>query len=408
MKKILQLLLLSFIITACLNQNDAIQVPVDAKPIGLSIAMEKRVSQDNEFAFDLLKKTIVSSGETNVFVSPLSVSIALGMAWNGANGTTRTEMETALKMSGMLVGDINNYYKIMQTTLPSIDPTTKLSIANSMWYKTGFEVKPAFLKVNAESFNAYLKELDFTKVWAADTINNWCSKRTNTLIPVIIDQIPSNAVMYLINAVYFKGIWSKQFEKKNTSLQKFTNEAGNQGNVNMMYQKDTFRYAETETAQYLDMPYGNNAFSMTVILPAANKSPAEVLNSLTTDSWNSTLSQLSLREVMVYLPRFKVTNKFKLNNVLQDMGMKLAFSDLADFSNISDLPLQISEVIHKTYVTVDEEGTEAAAVTSIGIIATAMPVIPVFRVDKPFLFVIREKSTGVILFIGKMGNVDLY
>ena len=408
MKKIFQLLLLSFIITACSNQNDAIQVPVDAKPIGLSIAMEKRVSQDNEFAFDLLKKTIVSSGETNVFVSPLSVSIALGMAWNGAGGTTRTEMETALKMSGMSVGDINNYYKIMQTTLPSIDPTTKLSIANSMWYKTGFEVKPAFLKVNAESFNAYLKELDFTKVWAADTINNWCSKRTNTLIPVIIDQIPSNAVMYLINAVYFKGIWSKQFEKKNTSLQKFTNEAGNQGNVNMMYQKDTFRYAETETAQYLDMPYGNNAFSMTVILPAANKSPAEVLNSLTTDSWNSTLSQLSLREVMVYLPRFKVTNKFKLNNVLQDMGMKLAFSDLADFSNISDLPLQISEVIHKTYVTVDEEGTEAAAVTSIGIIATAMPVIPVFRVDKPFLFVIREKSTGVILFIGKMGNVDLY
>ena len=408
MKKILQLLLLSFIITACLNQNDAIQVPVDAKPIGLSIAMEKRVSQDNEFAFDLLKKTVISSGETNVFVSPLSVSIALGMAWNGANGTTRTEMETALKMSGMLVGDINNYYKIMQTTLPSIDPTTKLSIANSMWYKTGFEVKPAFLKVNAESFNAYLKELDFTKVWAADTINNWCSKRTNTLIPVIIDQIPSNAVMYLINAVYFKGIWSKQFEKKNTSLQKFTNEAGNQGNVNMMYQKDTFRYAETETAQYLDMPYGNNAFSMTVILPVANKSPAEVLNSLTTDSWNSTLSQLSLREVMVYLPRLKVTNKFKLNDVLQNMGMKLAFSDLADFSNISDLPLQISEVIHKTYVTVDEEGTEAAAVTSIGIIATAMPVIPVFRVDKPFLFVIREKSTGVILFIGKMGNVDLY
>ena len=408
MKKILQLLLLSFIITACLNQNDAIQVPVDAKPIGLSIAMEKRVSQDNEFAFDLLKKTIVSSGETNVFVSPLSVSIALGMAWNGANGTTRTEMETALKMSGMLVGDINNYYKIMQTTLPSIDPTTKLSIANSMWYKTGFEVKPAFLKVNAESFNAYLKELDFTKVWAADTINNWCSKRTNTLIPVIIDQIPSNAVMYLINAVYFKGIWSKQFEKKNTSLQKFTNDAGSQGNVNMMFQKDTFRYAETETAQYLDLPYGNKAFSMTVILPAANKSPADILNSLTTDTWNSTLNQLNLREVMVYLPRFKVTNKFKLNDVLQDMGMKLAFSDLADFSNISDLPLQISEVIHKTYVSVDEEGTEAAAVTSIGIIATAMPVIPVFRVDKPFLFVIREKSTGVILFIGKMGNVDLY
>jgi len=408
MKKIFQLLLLSFIITACSNQNDAIQVPVDAKPIGLSIAMEKRVSQDNEFAFDLLKKTIVNSGETNVFVSPLSVSIALGMAWNGANGTTRTEMETALKMSGMSVGDINNYYKIMQSALPSIDPTTKLSIANSMWYRTGFEVKPDFLKVNSDYFNAYVKELDFSKAWAVDTINNWCAKKTNSLIPTIIDQIPSNAVMYLMNAVYFKGIWRKQFDKKNTSVLKFTNEGGIRGDVNMMYQKDTFRYAETETAQYLDLPYGNKAFSMTVILPALNKSPVDILNSLTTDSWNSTLNQLNLREVMVYLPRFKVTNKFKLNDVLQDMGMKLAFSDLADFSNISDLPLQISEVIHKTYVSVDEEGTEAAAVTSIGIIATAMPVIPVFRVDKPFLFVIREKSTGVILFIGKMGNVDLY
>jgi len=409
MKRYYKLIIFVLFAAGCNSKNDpVVQSPVEAKPISLSSNMLVRVNQDNEFAFDLLKKTMVSSGETNVFVSPLSVSIALGMAWNGAGGTTRKEMETALKMSGMSVSDINNYYKIMQTSLLTIDPTTKLSIANSMWYKTGFEVKPGFLNVNTEYFNARLKELDFTKAWAADTINNWCSKKTNTLIPTIIDQIPSNAVMYLINAVYFKGIWSRQFEKKNTSVQKFTNEAGNQGNVNMMYQKDTFRYAETETAQYLDLPYGNKAFSMTVILPAANKTPADILNSLTTDTWNNALSQLNPREIMVYLPRFKVTNKFNLNDELKKMGMNLAFSDLADFSNISDLPLQISEVIHKTYVTVDEEGTEAAAVTSIGIITTAMPVIPVFRVDKPFVFVIREKSTGVILFIGKMGSVDLY
>jgi len=241
-----------------------------------------------------------------------------------------------------------------------------------------------------------------------DTINNWCAKKTNSLIPTIIDQIPSDAVMYLMNAVYFKGIWRKQFEKKNTSVLKFTNEAGIQGDVNMMYQKDTFGYAETETAQYLDLPYGNKAFSMTVILPAANKTTADVLNALITDIWSSTLSSLYEREVMVYLPRFKVSNKFKLNDELQNMGMKLAFTDFADFTNLTSIPVQISEVIHITYVTVDEEGTEAAAVTSIGIINTSMPVIPVFRVDKPFLFVIREKSTGVILFIGKVGNVDKY
>jgi len=406
----MKFIILVLLTTSCTVQNEPkpILVPVDAKPITLRAGLEKRVSQDNEFAIDLLKKTITASGETNVFVSPLSVSIALGMAWNGANGTTKSEMETALKMSGMTTADINDYYKIMQSTLPTIDPTTKLSIANSMWYRTGFVVKPDFLKVNSDYFNAYIKELDFTKAWAVDTINNWCAKKTNSLIPTIIDQIPSDAVMYLMNAVYFKGIWRKQFDKKNTSVLKFTNEAGIQGDVNMMYQKDTFGYAETETAQYLDLPYGNKAFSMTVILPAANKTTADVLNALITDIWSSTLSSLYEREVMVYLPRFKVSNKFKLNDELQNMGMKLAFTDFADFTNLTSIPVQISEVIHKTYVTVDEEGTEAAAVTSIGIINTSMPVIPVFRVDKPFLFVIREKSTGVILFIGKVGNVDKY
>ena len=410
MKDIIKFIILVLLTTSCTVQNEPkpIPVPVDAKPIALRAGLEKRVSQDNEFAIDLLKKTITASGETNVFVSPLSVSIALGMAWNGANGTTKSEMETALKMSGMTTADINDYYKIMQSTLPTIDPTTKLSIANSMWYRTGFVVKPDFLKVNSDYFNSYIKELDFTKAWAVDTINNWCAKKTNSLIPTIIDQIPSDAVMYLMNAVYFKGIWRKQFEKKNTSVLKFTNEAGIQGDVNMMYQKDTFGYAETESAQYLDLPYGNKAFSMTVILPAANKTTADVLNALITDIWSSTLSSLYEREVMVYLPRFKVSNKFKLNDELQNMGMKLAFTDFADFTNLTSIPVQISEVIHKTYVTVDEEGTEAAAVTSIGIINTSMPVIPVFRVDKPFLFVIREKSTGVILFIGKVGNVDKY
>jgi len=410
MKSIIEFIIIVLFTISCTAQNDPqpTPVPVDAKPIALRAGLEKRASQDNEFAIDLLKKTITTTGETNVFVSPLSVSIALGMVWNGANGTTKTEMETALKMSGLSAADINDYYKIMQSTLPSVDPTTKLSIANSVWYKTGFIVKPDFLKVNSDYYNAYIKELDFTKAWAVDTINNWCAKKTNSLIPTIIEKIPSNAVMYLMNAVYFKGIWRKQFEKKNTSVLKFTNETGNQADVNMMYQKGTFGYTETETAQYLDLPYGNKAFSMTVILPVTNKTTADVLNTLTTESWNTTLSHFSEREVMVYLPRFKVTNKFKLNDELQNMGMKLAFSDFADFTKMTSIPVQISEVIHKTYVTVDEEGTEAAAVTSIGMITTSMPEITVFKVDKPFLFVIREKSTGVILFIGKVGNVEKY
>ena len=412
MKTIYKILIVILVTAGCSAQNDPIiKVPADAKPIQLSANLEKRVSQDNEFAFDLLKNTIASSGETNVFVSSLSVSIALGMTWNGANGSTKTEMETALKMSGMSVKDINDYYNIMQSTLPTIDPTTKLTIANSLWYSNGFEVKPDFLKVNSDYFNAYIKELDFSKAWAVDTINNWCAKKTNNLIKKPLDQIPSDAVMYLVNAIYFKGIWRKHFETKNTTEANFTNESGSQVKVNMMYQKDTFSYVQDAYAQYLDMPYGNKAFSMTVILPNEGKTTTDVLNQLTTTYWNTLFLNMPTREVEVYMPRFKTQNKFLLNDPLKSMGMNLAFSDNADFTNIANANLKITKVIHDTYVEVTEEGTEAAAVTVVEIIETAMPVpppTPVFKVNKPFLFVIRENSTGVILFIGKMGNVDKY
>lgn len=400
------------IFASCTTKDDPkIEIPVDAKSIVLSANSAKRVSQDNDFAFDLFKNTLTTSKETNVFISPLSVSIALGMAWNGANGQTRTEMEAALKMSGMTVSDINAYYKVMQSTLPSIDPTTKLSIANSLWYRTGFPVKTSFLKVNTDYFNAYVKEMDFSKAWAVDTINNWCSAKTNKMIPSVLTEIPSEIVMYLVNAVYFKGIWRKKFDKANTKEANFTNELGNTMKVNMMYQKDTFAYKSDAYAQYLDMPYGNKAFSMTVILPADGKTTSDVLTSLTMEKWNSIISYMSTSEVEVYLPRFSNKNNLSLIPPLQNMGMNLAFSDNADFTNIADANLLISSIKHVTNIEVTEQGTEAAAVTIIGVGVTSMPIkppTPVFNVNKPFLYVIREKSTGVILFIGKMGKVDKF
>jgi len=408
MKKLFQLVAIVLLTIGCTGQNDPLPIPEDAKPIVLRVGLEKRVTQDNEFAFNLFKKTIETSGETNVFVSPLSVSIALGMTWNGAKGQTKTEMETALKMTGLSATDINDYYKIMQSTLPAIDPTTKLSLANSIWYRTGFQVKTDFLQINTNYFNAEVREIDFAQAWAKDTINNWCARKTNNLIPTVLDEIPDNAVMYLINAVYFKGIWRKQFDTKKTFETDFTNEAKQSVKVNMMYQKETFNYTQDDNAQYLDMPYGNKAFSMTVILPNEGKTTTDLLNSLTVDSWKNTLQSMKEQEIDVYMPRFKTKNKFLLNDELKNMGMKLAFEDLADFTNIADDDLLISKVIHDTYVEVTEKGTEAAAVTVVEIITTSMPLNPVFRVNKPFIYIIREKSTGVILFIGKMGNVDKY
>lgn len=407
MKTLIKILIIGLLVAGCTSENEPNIIPEDSKPIVLKASQQIRVSQDNEFAFDLFKKTIADSKEINVLTSPLSVSIALGMAWNGATDETKTGMETALKMSGLSVDDINGYYKVMQTTLPEIDPTTTLNIANSVWYRTGYPVKQEFFDVNINYFNAEVRELDFSQTWAVDTINNWCARKTNDHVTDILDEIPGDAVMYLINAVYFKGIWRKQFDKKLTKEKPFTNEANNQVNVNMMYQKDTFNYTSDAYAQYLDMPYGNKAFSMTVILPLEGKKIDDVLQNLTVENWNTNLNNLSSQEVEVYFPRFKSKNKFRLNDVLKSMGMHRAFEDHNEFKNINEGSLFISRVLHDTSIEVTEEGTEAAAVTVVELREKAS-FNPIVNVNRPFLYVIREQSTGVILFIGKMGNVEKY
>lgn len=405
MKKSVLFLLSLLMFAACEQPEVKLK---DAEPIPLKAGMEKRVQQDNAFAFDLFRQVLINNAdEKNIFISPLSVSIALGMAWNGANGETKTEMATALKMSGMTEDEINEYYQIMLSALPEVDPSTKLNIANSIWYREGFPVKDEYLKVNSDYFNAEVRELDFAKPDALSIINGWCAEKTNNLIKNPLDKISADAMMYLINAIYFKGIWVKKFEK-DTYKANFYAEGGNTVQVDMMQQKDTFGYREDEMAQYLDLPYGNKAFSMTVILPREGKTTDEVLETLDTEKWNNIINGFSSHEVQIYLPKFKTTGKYELKEPLMQMGMVKAFTDQADFSNISDINLLISRIIHSTYCSVDQEGTEAAAVTVVEFELTSMPMNYVFNANRPFIFVIREKSTGVILFMGKMGQVELY
>ncbi|MDP4277441.1 MAG: serpin family protein [Bacteroidota bacterium] len=378
----------------------------DGGTIQLRSELQKRVSQDNAFSLDLLKKTITETNKTNVFISPLSVSMCLGMVWNGAAGTTRTEMEKALQMEGMTVDEINQYYQILIDSLPQADSKTKLSLANSIWYKKNFSVKQSFLDVNKNYFKAEIQPLDFASPSAVTTINNWCDSKTNHLISSIIDEIPENAVMYLINALYFKGIWTIQFDPKETRLANFTTEAGTAVPVNMMNKAMKVLYRYDPYAQYVDLPYGNGTFSMTLILPNQGKTTSQVLDYLTPSQLNTVLAHLDSAFVEIGLPRFKEECKFELNDELIAMGMPQAFTDQADFSNISDWEILISKVLHKTYIEVTEEGTKAAAVTSTEIVATSIP--PQVTVNKPFLFLIREKGTGVILFAGKMGAVSKY
>jgi serpin B len=400
------LLLLSFLPSCEMLQDE--EENVKPKEIVLRAPLQKRVVQDNDFAFELLRKTIANNDDENVFLSPMSVSIALGMALNGAENETETQIASVLQLRDMTYAEINEYYKIMQSNLPGVDPKVKLSIANAVWYDKLFNVKQSFLDVNAENFDAYIKMLDFQSPAALDTINSWCSRKTNKLIPTILDEIPAEAVMYLTNAIYFKGLWSKKFDKKNTREAEFRNQNNQNVSVNMMSLKDTFMYYEDETAQYLSMPYGGKAFSMTVMLPVEGKSTDSLLVGFDATKWQNIQTGMTGREVQVFMPRLKVENKFKLKETLEDMGMPVAFTPMANFSGISDTPVMISDVIHKTYVTVDEEGTEAAAVTAVQFEYTSIPEYKLFNVNRPFVFIISEKSTGVILFAGKIGNPAKY
>ena len=408
MKAILMSILLAVVFTACEVKEVIIDTPKDAEAIALKANLQKRVAQDNDFSFELLRQTIASSKDDNVTVSPLSVSMALGMTLNGARGETKSQMETALYLSGLSTDEINEYYKTLITELPTIDPLTKLSIANSIWYRDNFAVKADFLKTNVDYFNAYVKALDFNKDWAKDSINNWVNKNTKGLIPSIVDQINSDAVMYLVNAVYFKGVWRLKFDKNLTQEGNFKNAKGVNQKVNFMKQENSFGYYADQNAEYVDLEYGNKAFSMTFILPNEGKSTSDILQNLNAKNFATITDNIRNKALILYLPRFKTESKFELNAPLKAMGMPLAFTDMADFGNIADARLLISKVMHKTYLALDEEGTEAAAVTSVEIGVTSIPIIPEVRFDKPFVFVLREKSTGVVLFTGSIGAVEKY
>jgi len=376
-------------------------------PIQLRAALLPQVARDNTFALQLFSKMAANTGDSNIVISPLSISIALGMAWNGAAAETKAEMTNLLGTNGMADSLVNQYYEVMQKSLPVVDSSTVVNLANSLWYAPDFIVKPSYLKLNQDFFDAEIRKIDFHQTWAKDTINAWVDVKTNHLIDQILNAT-SDERMILINAVYFKGVWVKPFDPEKTFTSTFTKQNGGTKQVKMMCMLDTLRYGEDSNAQYLDLPYGNGAYSMTLVLPKTGKTTTTVLSALTPELLNTTVSSLSTQQVQVFLPRFKVECDFSLVKPLKALGMKLAFTDIADFSSISQEPVMISNILHKTFVEVTEKGTKATAVTVVIFVTTSLPNYPTFSADKPFLFFIRENGTKVILFAGKVGDIDNY
>jgi len=396
------LLLGLFVLWGCSTPNSPQPKPAPE----LTSTQKALVSASNSFGLKLFREIIAQETDKNIFISPLSVSMALGMTYNGAAGETRKAMAEALELSGMTIQEANEAYKAVIEILSALDPNVAFQIANSIWYRQGFSVEQDFLDLNQTYFDAEIAALDFNSPDAVTTINNWVDQKTNGKISKVIDGINPLTMMYLINAIYFKGDWTYRFDEDGTHESTFITTDGSSINCNMMSQEETtLPYYENELFQAVDLPYGNGDYAMAVILPQENIPLDSVVNQLTTENWAQWRGDFTEEEGSLYLPRFKLSYDLLLNDVLTALGMGIAFDPLnADFSGINkEMQLYISSVLHKTFVDVNETGTEAAAVTVVTMGTTSLPPEGfTMRVNRPFIFVIQDKHSGTMLFMGRI------
>jgi len=379
--------------------------------IKLSEKAAQLIEADNKFGLELFQKVVAYEDEAeNVMVSPLSVSLALAMTYNGANGETKTAMEETLKLNGLTTDEINQSYESLVNALKSLDEKVLLEIANAIFYREGLEVLDDFISVNQDYYDAEVSPLDFNDPGAVDVINGWVADNTNDKIKTIINHISGDQALFLLNAIYFKGIWTTEFDPEHTGSFPFYKEDGSEKMVQMMCHTETHDYYSNEIFQAARLSYGIGNYNMCVFLPGEGKSASDIIALLNQENWEAWIDGFQETEnVDIRMPKFNFEYEIKLNDVLSDMGMAIAFGAGADFTGINPAgDLYIEYVKHKTFVDVNEEGTEAAAVTVVSMLNSAVDpqnVVP-FYVNKPFLFTITEKDTGAILFIGEVKNPE--
>ncbi|MDQ3696772.1 MAG: serpin family protein [Gemmatimonadota bacterium] len=376
---------------------------LEALPRPLTSAEQQVAAAGNTFSFSLFRQINQAQRDSNVFISPLSASMALGMTMNGAAGATYDGMRTTIGFGGAAQPEINDGYKGLIALLRGLDSHTDFRIANSIWYRNTFPFEQSFLNAGERYFDAEIRPLDFADPASLTTINNWVDRSTNGKIEEIIESIEPLDVMFLINAIYFKANWRSPFDKSDTRDAPFYAADGSTQTARLMHQQKAVRYLETPELQAVDLLYGNTAFAMTVLLPKQGTDVNALVAGLTEEKWNAWTDQFREHEIALYLPKFTLEYERTMNDDLTALGMGIAFVPRqADFTPMSPLgrELYISYVKQKTYVDVHEEGTEAAAVTAVGIRVVSMP--PTMRVDRPFVFAIRERFSGTILFVGKM------
>lgn len=364
----------------------------------------KLVNANNQFSFKLFSEILKNdSSQKNIFVSPSSVAIALAIAYNGASGSTQQAMAKTLQLEGMNLQEINSAYATLKKLLENPDEKVQLTIANSLWVNKNASLQPDFLKRTQDFYKAKVTNLDFQDATAPNTINNWVNESTQGKINKIIETIPSNQVLFLINAIYFKGKWSNEFDRNQTAEYPFYPVSGQQKQHPMMSQKGDYKYYENEQFQAISLPYGEDGkISFYIFLPQQKSNLKAFYQNLNLENWKKWIAQFKKQEGFIRLPRFKTDYNLTLNDALKALGMEEAFTNKANFSGMGK-DLSLSQVQHKTFVEVNEEGTEATAATSAGVVMTSLRQKPEpFRmiVDRPFFCAIRDNQTGSVLFMG--------
>jgi serpin B len=391
--------------TSALAQSDLPQPesPLQKKTVNPNT---KIVDANNKFGFKLFSEILKKdNSEKNIFISPSSVAIALAMTYNGASGSTQQAMAKTLEFQGMSLPEINSSYAALKELLKSPDPQVQLTIANSLWANQDTSFQPDFLQKTENFYKAKVTKLNFKDAAAPSNINNWVNENTGGKINKIVETIKPDEVLFLINAIYFKGKWSNKFNKNQTAEYPFYLTSAKQKKHPMMSQKGEYRYYENEQFQAVSLPYGKDGkLSFYIFLPKQNSNLKSFYQNLNTENWEKWMTQFSKQEGFIRLPRFKTDYDVTLNDSLKALGMEEAFSSKANFSNMGK-NFAISQVKHKTFVEVNEEGTEAAAATSVGIEAVSFrPQPKSFKmiVDRPFFCAIRDNQTENILFMGSI------
>lgn len=360
----------------------------------------------NDFAFRFLQQ-IDLNGEGDWFVSPMSLQFLLSVVLNGAQHETADEIARTLGFDSAQLDDINAFSRAMLNQLPKLDPATKLTIGNAVFVNQIYPIEKKYKNLVEKYYDAEVQNLDFTKNDASlRAINGWCNKKTNGLIPSVLEKVDPAMFAYLLNALYFKGSWTYPFGKSSTKERPFHLSSGQEKKVWMMEKERKFMYGENDLCQRVCLPYGSGAYAMYVLLPKEGHTVTEVLASLDAASWKELRSRMDDDDkVNLWLPRFETKYHVQLKDILIDMGMPRSFAPGADFKAMSFNADYLAFVQQDAIIKVDEEGSEAAAVTTAGMLgATAVPTPPRvidFHADHPFLYLIVERSTGAILFAGQ-------